>query len=100
MMELLVAGGAGALFGGAVTRTVDFVLTRSQRRHDAASQLADIASTVTELNQTLLNEVAVLKKAILVLTDTVDEILPHIKGLTAEQRTRLRDANNAAKLAV
>lgn len=102
MIELLLAGGGGAVMGSVITKAIEAVMGRQNRKADAAKALTDATTqftkAVTELNINLHKEIVLLKRAILTLTDTVDEILPFIEGLTDEQRKRLRDANNAAKL--
>ncbi len=102
--ELFAALGGGAILGSVLTKVIDSVTTRAGRRADAAKALTEattnFTAAVTELNINLHKEITLLKQAILTLTDTVDEILPYIQGLTDEQRKRLRDANNQAKLVI
>lgn len=104
IIEILVAGGGGAVLGGGFTKLLDHILSRRDRKVDQAEALTkatiQFTDAVTELNTNLHKEIRVLKEAIICLTNAVDEILPHVEGLTDLQRKRLLDANNAAKLSV
>lgn len=103
-MEFLIAGGGGALIGGIIIKIIELLAGRGKANADSAKALTDAATTftagVTQLNINLHKELILLKRAIITLTDTVDEILPYIEGLTPEQRKRLMDATIAAKLAI
>jgi ribosomal protein L10 len=50
-------------------------------------------------NRDLSRTILAVKNALISLTETLDEILPHIKGITNVQLLELRRANRAAKLA-
>lgn len=101
ILELFIAGGGGALLGTIATRLIDGAMTRGVRKTDAAKALTeatvDFTSAVTELNHNLHEEVVALKRAIVVLTDTIDELLPLVE-MPVELRSRLLAANTAAKL--
>ena len=103
-VELLVAGGGGAVIGGIVTKVVEYILSRETRRVDSAQAVTDmtidVLRAVAAMNNELQTQIAQLRQAIIVLTDAVDEILPHVTGLSEEQRTRLQEANNAAEMSV
>jgi hypothetical protein len=103
-LEILGAVGGGAAFGAVITKSIDAVVGRNNRKADAAKALTEaemqFTEAVSQLNVNLHKEISVLRQAILSLTDAVDEILPHIEGLTDIQRERLRAVNNAAKLAI
>lgn len=104
MIELILAATGSAALGGIIVKVIDIFVGRNNRKIDAAKALTEatihFTAAVSELNVNLHKEISVLKNAILSLTDAVDEILPHIEGLTPLQRERLRNANNAAKLAI
>lgn len=90
----------GFIGGGGGVAIINNLFRRSRERADVAKTLADAAAVVGELNLTLNREIADLKRVVAILTDAIDEILPHIEGLSPEQLKRLKDANTTAKLAI
>lgn len=94
-----VTGNGTALIGHWLGRTKQKA-DNAQKDADAAKKLADVAVQVANLNVQLNEEVKNLKHVITILTDTLDEILPHISGLSTAQLRRLRDANTIAKLSI
>lgn len=89
-----------AFLSGGGTALLNKWLRSSRDRADTAKTLADVAVSISSLNKQLQDEVGKLKQVVAVLTDTVDEILPCISGLSDAQRKRIHDANTWAKLAI
>lgn len=90
----------GFACGGGGVAFINHLFGRRRERADVAKTLADTAMAMGELNLTLNREMANLKKVVAILTDAIDEILPHIQGLSPDQLKRLKDANTTAKLAI
>lgn len=99
MLHDAIVAGLGFLSGGG-TILLDKWMRSGRDRADTAKTLADVAVSISTLNKQLQDEVGNLKRVVSVLTNTVDEILPHITGLSDEQRKRLHEANVLAKLAI
>lgn len=95
--------GASVFTSGAAVAIIQAMANRGTRKNDEAKGLhgmtrefmEDMRKDNRELNRTLL----AVKNALISLTETLDEILPHIRGITNVQLLELRRANRAAKLA-
>lgn len=88
--------------GGGAAALINNMFTRGTQKADAAKALTEatigFTEAVTSLNTSMRDEVVSLKRAIMTLTDAVDAIIPHIQGLSVEQKRVLIEANNMAKL--
>lgn len=99
MLHDALVAGLGFLSGGG-TALLNKWLRAGKERADTAKTLSEVAVSIALLNKQLQEEVGNLKRVVAVLTDTVDEILPCISGLSEAQRKRLQDANTLAKLSI
>lgn len=90
--------------GGAFALVMKWFETKRTRPISELVSLADVQKQIREEvrveNQALREDIGRVKAALMSLTDIIDEVLPSIQGLTLEQKTRLHQANNTAKLAV
>lgn len=102
VVDFLTSAGVGALLCGVLVALINGVFSRGGKRADAAKALIEankeFTSSVTGQYDRLLLELVAMKKVVIALTDTIDEILPELNGLPEEMRQRLREANTAAKL--
>lgn len=102
-VEFLTSAGVGALICGVLVALINGVFSRSSRRADAAKALIqanqEFTTSVTGQYNRMLSELQLLRKVVIALTDTIDEILPEMTGIPQEMKQKLRDANTAAKLA-
>lgn len=102
----LAAALIAAIFGGGGLFALFFkwIDNRQSRPVSELVSLADVQKQIREEvrleNASLREDVGRVKAALVALTDIIDEVLPSIQGLTSEQKMRLHQANNAAKLAV
>lgn len=94
-----ISGNGTAFIGNLLGRS-KLKADNAKKEADAAKTLADVAVQVASLNIQLNDEVKNLKHVITILTNALDEILPHVTGLTEGQRKRLKDANTIAKLSI
>lgn len=100
---LITTIGASAFTSGAAVAAIQTWASRGTRKSDEAKGLhgmtrefmEDMRKDNRELNRTLL----AVKNALISLTETLDEVLPHIRGITNVQLQELRRANRAAKVA-
>lgn len=100
---IITTVGASAFTSGAVVAGIQAIASRGTKRAEEAKGLhgmtrefmEDVRKNNRDLNRTLL----AVKSALLSLTETLDEILPHIRGISNVQLLELRRANRAAKLA-
>jgi hypothetical protein len=92
---IFVGGGGGVLVAAVITA----ISTFSPNRASAAKLLSEAAATIAEEDRLLRKDLEVLRKAIIALTDAVDEVIP-LLDVDNAQRAQLRKANTAAKLAV
>lgn len=103
LVEFLTSAGVGALICGVLVAVINGVFSRGGKRADAAKALIEankeFTNSVTGQYNQLLNELRLLKKVVIALTDTIDEVFPELTGVSPELKQKLRDANTAAKLA-
>lgn len=103
LVEFFTSAGIGALICGVAVAIINGFFSRGGKRADAAKALIEanleFANSVTGQYNRVLDELLLLKKVVIALTDTIDEILPEMTGVPPEMKKRLRDANAAAKIA-
>ena len=99
----LVTGGVGVTIGTIGAALIQAFTSRSEGRAHAADMVADAAGNLTDrltrLNDRLDDENKQMRRAIILLTDVVDQIIPLV-GAPPETIAQLKKANNSAKLAV
>lgn len=102
----VLAAFVAAVFGGSGLLAV-FLKWLEVRQSKPVNELVNLAEVQRQIreevrveNAGLREDIAAVKAALISLTDVIDEILPGVQGLTAEQQDRLRRANNTAKMAV
>lgn len=102
-VDFLSSAGIGALICGVLVALINGVFNRGGKRADAAKALIEanqgFTTTVTSQYERLHEEMVEMKRVVIALTDTIDEILPELNGVSPATVKRLRDANTAAKLA-
>lgn len=102
-VDFLSSMGLGALITGVLVALINGIFNRGGKRADAAKALIDanqgFTATVAGQYDKLYKEMVEMKRVIIALTDTVDEILQETPGIEPELKRKLREANNAAKLA-
>jgi hypothetical protein len=90
------------LASGAVTAAIQAFVMRRSRQVDISAKLSEMADTVIRRveadNTRLRRELMSVKAALGELTDTLDQMLPHLQGLTEDQLYTLRLACRTAKL--
>lgn len=104
LLDFLSSAGIGALVCGVLVAVINGIFNRGGKRADAAKALTDATNSFTDrveaMNRSLHEEIRELKKAVLHLTDVVDELYPVVEmQLTEEQKKKLKEANASAKLA-
>lgn len=99
----MITGGAGVSMGAIGTAIVQAASGKRHSRALAADLVADaaggLADRLSKLNEKLDGENRQMRTAILLLTDQVDVVLPHITASPSVIGS-LKKANNSAKLAV
>lgn len=93
LLALCSGGGAAAILQG--------VFSRKGRRADEAKSVADVATSVNQMYIGLQTEMREIKRAVIGLTDKLDDYLPKIAAgepLTRDEAAALREANNRLKL--
>jgi hypothetical protein len=103
LVSLLVSGGAGAAFTAVATPLIQHLSHRSETRAHAADLIADAAGSVADRYSKLNDQLDIrnrqMRTAIMVLTDTVDQIGPYLNAPTSVTQ-QLKRANHAAKTAI
>ena len=102
-VDFLSSAGVGALICGVLVAVINGIFNRGGKRADAAKALIEanqgFTTTVTSQYDKLYKEMLEMKRVVIALTDTVDEILQETPGIDDKLKKKLRDANTAAKLA-
>jgi hypothetical protein len=93
---------SGAVGGTAITSVVNHFSNRTVNKAQASELITDAAQTVTrqfaELNRELGTQVTLMRSAILLLTEIVDQIAPLVEA-PEDVVFQLKQANQLAKLA-
>lgn len=102
----LLAALIAAVFGGGGMFAL-FMRWLEARRGRPLSELVSLAEIQKQIREEVRNENAGLRKdisnlraALVALTGVIDELLPSLHVLTDEQKSKLDEANSAAKLAM
>jgi hypothetical protein len=92
----LVGGGGGAtIFSALINRKAQAAMRTNTLEEASAS----FRQEVRRENVDLKREIADMKKAFITLTDLLDDLLPGmVESLSPEDKLRLRDAVNKAKI--
>lgn len=103
LVDSISSAGIGALICGVLIAVINGVFSRGGKRADAAKALIEanqgFTNTVSAQYQAVHRELVELKIVVIKLTDTIDEIMPKIEGLSPDDKRRLREAYAAVKLA-
>jgi hypothetical protein len=102
LVDFISSAGIGALICGVLVAVINGIFNRGGKRADAAKALIEanqgFTTVVSAQYQAVHKELWDLKMVVITLTDTIDEILPKIEGISTEDRLRLRKAYLDAKL--
>jgi len=103
LVDFLTSAGVGALICGVLVALINGVFSRGGKRADAAKALIEankgFTDSVNAQYERLHRELMEVKMAVDELTQSVDEVLPLLGGdVHPDLKTRLREANRAAKL--
>jgi len=92
----LVTGGLGATIGSVVTAVVQVTGKRSESKAAAADLVTNAAGRMVDRLDKQNSE---LREAVLLLTDVLDEVMPHLDA-PPEVMEKLRKAKRVAQRAV
>jgi hypothetical protein len=98
----LITGGLGAAVGSIGTALIQTLSGRGVSRAEAADRVTNAAGNLADrldrMNTTLERENIAMRKAVVALTDVMDEVIPLIPD--AAIRTKAHDAIKIARLAL
>lgn len=98
----LITGGIGAALGSVATAIIQTVSKRGVSRAEAADRVTNAAGNLADrldkLNASLERENRLMRKAIVTVTDILDEMTPYV--VDAEIRVKAHDALRIARLAL
>lgn len=99
----LAYAGIGAGLGSIGAALVQSMSGKSESRAKATDMIAEAASNLSDRQANTINRLSLenekMRKAIILLSDVIDEVLPQLP-LNKMELTKLRKAINAAKMAV
>jgi hypothetical protein len=100
--SLLLSGGAGAGITALVTPIIQHIGHRSENRAHAADMIAEAAGNISDHQGKIIErqdkQIAVMRVALIEITDEVDKVLPEITSITLA--STLKRVNNEAKKAI